>query len=180
MKITTLEIPDIKLISPEVFEDDRGFFFQSFNQKMFDDFLGRKVFFVQENYSSSVRNVIRGLHYQVINPQEKLIQVIKGAIFDVAVDIRKESKTFGKYIGIELNEKNKRQLWIPKGFAHGFSVMSDYAEIQYKVTDYWAPEFEQAIIWNDPDVGIKWPNCAKPILSEKDRKAKPFKDAILS
>lgn len=176
MKFTPLSISDVILIQPEIFEDDRGFFFESFNQRVFNKFLGREVVFVQDNQSKSKKDVIRGLHYQIKNPQAKLIKVLKGSIFDVAVDIRKESKDFGKFVSTELNDENKNQLWIPEGFAHGFLVLSEIAEVQYKVSEFWSPEAERSLFWNDPDIKIDWPLRDKPIISERDVNAKFFKD----
>lgn len=171
MKFTPLSISDVILIQPEIFDDDRGFFFESFNQRVFNKFLGREVIFVQDNHSKSKKNVIRGLHYQIIKPQAKLIKVLRGSIFDVAVDIRKGSKDFGKFISTELNEENKNQLWIPEGFAHGFLVLSETAEVQYKVSEFWFPEAERTLFWNDPEVNINWPISSKPIVSKKDQES---------
>ncbi len=176
MKFTPLSIPDVILIHSEIFEDDRGFFFESFNQKAFNKFLGREVLFVQDNHSKSKKNVIRGLHYQIKNPQAKLIKVLKGSIFDVAVDIRKGSKDFGKFVSTELNEENKNQLWIPEGFAHGFLVLSEIAEVQYKVSEFWSPEYECSLFWNDPELKINWPLASEPIISIKDQQSKLLRD----
>ena len=168
MKITPLKIPEIQVIQPQVFKDERGFFYESFNQNKFNLLIGRSVLFVQDNRSRSSKNVLRGLHFQTQNPQAKLIQVTHGSIFDVAVDIRKGSITFGQYIGIELSANNKMQLWIPEGFAHGFLVLSEFAEVQYKVSDYWSPESEKCLLWNDSKLNIEWPIETKPIISKKD------------
>ena len=168
MKTTSLSIPDILLIKSTVFEDERGFFYESFNQREFEKIAREKVNFVQDNHSRSVKNVLRGLHYQIRQPQGKLVRVILGEVFDVAVDIRRSSPTFGKWVGEILSAKNKRQLWIPEGFAHGFVVLSENAEFLYKTSDYYAPEFERCIAWNDPDIGIDWPLDTSPILSPKD------------
>lgn len=170
MRATRLSIPDVVLFEPKVFGDDRGFFFESFNKSVFEEATGLRRNFVQDNHSRSVRNVLRGLHYQIRQPQGKLVRVIAGEVFDVSVDIRKSSPTFGKWIGETLSAENKRILWIPEGFAHGFLVLSDVAEFIYKTTDYWAPEYERTIIWNDPILAINWQNDVEPVLSGKDAK----------
>ncbi|WLH83284.1 dTDP-4-dehydrorhamnose 3,5-epimerase [Pseudomonas sp. FP2338] len=170
MKHTELAISDVVLIEPRVFGDERGFFFESFNQEQFESAIGRSVKFVQDNHSRSVRNVLRGLHYQVRQPQGKLVRVVSGEIFDVAVDIRKGSPTFGQWVGEVLSAENKRQLWIPEGFAHGFVVLSESAELLYKSTDYYAPTHERCIAWDDPSLAIEWPIDGAPTLSEKDTK----------
>jgi dTDP-4-dehydrorhamnose 3,5-epimerase len=170
MKVTRLAIPDVLLIEPKVFGDDRGFFFESFNEARFADTAGTTVRFVQDNHSRSARGVLRGLHYQIRQPQGKLVRVVAGEVFDVAVDIRKNSPTFGRWVGEVLSAENKRQMWIPEGFAHGFLVTSESAEFLYKTTDYWAPEHERCIAWNDPAIGITWPLDGVPVLSEKDRR----------
>lgn len=170
MKHTELAISDVVLIEPRVFGDERGFFFESFNQEQFESAIGRSVKFVQDNHSRSVRNVLRGLHYQVRQPQGKLVRVVSGEIFDVAVDIRKGSATFGQWVGEVLSAENKRQLWIPEGFAHGFVVLSESAELLYKSTDYYAPTHERCIAWDDPSLAIEWPIDGAPTLSEKDTK----------
>lgn len=170
MQATKLSIPDVVLFEPKVFGDDRGFFFESFNKSVFEESTGLRRDFVQDNHSRSVRNVLRGLHYQIRQPQGKLVRVIAGEVFDVAVDIRKSSPTFGKWVGETLSAENKRILWIPEGFAHGFLVLSDVAEFIYKTTDYWAPEHERTIIWNDPTLAINWKNDVEPVLSGKDAK----------
>lgn len=169
MKATPLAIPDVFCIEPKVFGDERGFFFESFNQARFEEAIGKPVQFVQDNHSRSVKNVLRGLHYQIQQPQGKLVRVVQGEVFDVAVDLRKSSKTFGHWVGEILSAENKRQLWIPEGFAHGFVVMSETAEFLYKTTDYYAPAYERCIVWNDPAVGINWPISLQPQLSAKDQ-----------
>jgi dTDP-4-dehydrorhamnose 3,5-epimerase len=168
MKATPLAIPDVVLLELKVFEDERGFFFESFNQAKFEGAIGRQVAFVQDNHSRSVKNVLRGLHYQIRQPQGKLVRVVQGEVFDVAVDIRKSSPTFGQWVGEILSAENKRQLWVPEGFAHGFVVISDTAEFLYKTTDYYSPEHERCIAWNDPNLSIAWPIAGDPTLSDKD------------
>jgi dTDP-4-dehydrorhamnose 3,5-epimerase len=170
-------IPDVLIIEPKVFGDERGFFFESFNRRRFAELVGRDVDFVQDNHSRSAKNVLRGLHYQIQQPQGKLVRVAQGAVFDVAVDIRRSSPTFGQHVGVELSAENKRMLWVPEGFAHGFVVVSDTAEFLYKTTDYWAPEFERSILWNDPAIGIQWPIKGEPSLSAKDQQAKALAQA---
>jgi dTDP-4-dehydrorhamnose 3,5-epimerase len=174
MKVTATAIPDLLLLEPMIFQDERGFFFESFNQKRFDDATRRSVFFVQDNHSHSGRHALRGLHYQIHRPQGKLVRVISGEVFDVAVDLRRSSATFGKFVSTVLSGANKKQLWIPEGFAHGFLVLSDAAEFLYKTTDYYVPEDERCLIWNDPDIGIDWPKGIEPILSAKDRLGLPL------
>jgi len=174
MKVTPLAIPDVILIEPEVFGDARGFFYESYNQRKFDEAIGRNVTFVQDNHSRSEKGVLRGLHYQIQQPQGKLVRVVQGEVFDVAVDIRKRSSTFGQWVSETLSDENKKQLWIPEGFAHGFLVISENAEFLYKTTDYWAPEYERCIAWNDPTLNITWPLSGKPILSKKDMAGKMF------
>ena len=171
MKAIPTSIPEVLIIEPNVIGDNRGFFFESFNQKEFGQGTGLNVNFVQDNHSHSTRGVLRGLHYQIRQPQGKLMRVVRGAVFDVAVDIRKSSPTFGQWVGIELTEDNCRQLWTPWGFAHGFLVLSDSADFLYKATDYYAPEFERSILWNDPTIGIQWPLDGEPKLSTKDKVA---------
>ena len=168
MKIQTTCIPDVLIIEPTVFGDDRGFFYESFNQKHFVEKTGITRDFVQDNHSKSAKGVLRGLHYQIQQSQGKLVRVTSGEVFDVAVDLRKSSSTFGSWVGVILSATNKRQLWIPEGFAHGFVVTSEHAEFLYKTTDYWAPEFERSILWNDPAIGIDWPLNTAPMLSKKD------------
>ena len=172
MKVTATAIPDVLIIEPKVFGDERGFFFESFNQEKFEAAVGRPISFVQDNHSRSAKNVLRGLHYQIQQPQGKLVRVVQGEVFDVAVDIRKSSPTFGQWVGEILSADNKRQLWVPEGFAHGFVVISDTAEFLYKTTDYYAPQFERSIAWNDPAIGIQWPIRGEPTLSAKDQQAK--------
>ena len=170
MKATRLSIPEVVLIEPKVFGDARGFFFESFNQKAFNEATGTNHQFVQDNHSRSSRGVLRGLHYQIQQPQGKLVRVARGAVFDVAVDIRRSSPTFGQWVGAELTEDNQHQLWVPPGFAHGFIVLSDTADFLYKTTDYYAPQHERCIAWDDPAIGIDWPDTeGMPALSEKDR-----------
>ncbi|HAO0299214.1 TPA: dTDP-4-dehydrorhamnose 3,5-epimerase [Escherichia coli] len=174
MNVIKTEIPDVLIFEPKVFSDERGFFFESFNQKIFEEAVGRKVEFVQDNHSKSRKGVLRGLHYQ-LEPyaQGKLVRCAVGEVFDVAVDIRKSSPTFGKWVGVNLSAENKRQLWIPEGFAHGFLTLKDNTEILYKTTSYYSPEYERSIIWNDEDLVIKWPNdpC---VISHKDSLAQSF------
>ena len=177
MKITPTAIADVLVIEPKVFGDARGFFYESFNQKAFNQATGLNLNFVQDNHSRSAKGVLRGLHYQIEQPQGKLVRVVRGAVFDVAVDIRKGSATFGKWVGIELSEDNRKQLWIPAGFAHGFLVTSDSAEFLYKTTDYYAPEHERCIAWNDPAIDIDWPVNSQPSLSAKDQKGLVLREA---
>ncbi len=170
MPITVIPtaLPEVLIIEPKVFEDARGFFFESFNARDFAAGIGREVAFVQDNHSRSVRNVLRGMHYQVQHTQGKLLRVGAGEIYDVSVDIRRSSPNFGKWVGVRLSSQNRRQLWVPEGFAHGFAVLSDWAEVYYKSTDYWYPEHERSIAWNDPTIGIDWPIEGDPILAAKD------------
>lgn len=177
MKVIQTTIPEVLIIEPQVFGDERGFFMESFNQKKFEKETGVQLNFVQDNYSRSSKGVLRGLHYQIEQAQGKLVYVGSGCVFDVAVDIRKSSATFGQWVGVELSEQNHRQLWVPPGFAHGFLVMSEQVDFMYKTTDYYAPEHERAILWNDPQLGIEWPDNSKPQLSGKDQLAMLFKDA---
>lgn len=170
MKNTALALSGVVLIEPRIFGDERGFFFESFNQAQFESAIEHSVTFVQDNHSRFVRNVLRGLHYQLRQPQGKLVRVVSGEIFDVAVDIRKSSATFGQWVGEVLSAENKHQLWIPEGFAHGFVVLSESAEVLYKSTDYYAPAHERCIAWDDPSLAIKWPIVGTPTLSEKDTK----------
>lgn len=176
MKVTPSAIPDVLIIEPKVFGDERGFFFESFNQKAFNDATGLDVNFVQDNHSRSAKGVLRGLHYQVQQPQGKLVRVVRGAVFDVAVDIRKGSPTFGQWVGVELSEDNHKQLWVPPGLAHGFLVVSESADFLYKTTDYYAPQHERCIVWNDPGIGIEWPTEVQPLLSVKDQGGKRLGD----
>ncbi|MBG1270755.1 dTDP-4-dehydrorhamnose 3,5-epimerase [Nostoc sp. WHI] len=177
MSIVYSKIPEVLQIEPQVFADDRGFFFEAYNYQKFSIETGIVTNFVQDNHSCSKQNVLRGLHYQIQQPQGKLIRAVVGTIFDVAVDIRKSSPTFGKCVGFELSAKNKRLLWIPPGFAHGFLVLSEIAEVLYKTTDYYAPQSDRTILWNDPDLAIDWPLTTPPILSAKDQAGKPLKAA---
>ncbi|MGV2828938.1 dTDP-4-dehydrorhamnose 3,5-epimerase [Myxosarcina sp. GI1(2024)] len=177
MNIIKTNIPEALIIEPRVFGDDRGFFMESFNQKTFEEQTGVKARFVQDNHSRSAKNVLRGLHYQIEQTQGKLVRVVAGAIFDVAVDIRKSSPTFGQWTGCLLTAENKRQIWVPEGFAHGFVVLSDTADCLYKTTDYYAPQHERAILWNDPEIGIDWQIEEKPLLSAKDKAAQPLNQA---
>lgn len=172
MKITPTAIPEVLVIEPKVFGDERGFFFESFNQAKFEAAIGRQVNFVQDNHSKSAKSVLRGLHYQIQQPQGKLVRVVQGEVFDVAVDLRKSSPTFGNWVGEILSADNKKQLWVPEGFAHGFVVLTDTAEFLYKTTDYYAPEYERSILWNDPAIAVKWTILGEPILSIKDQQAK--------
>ena len=179
MKATRLSIPDVVLIEPRVFGDPRGFFFESFNQRAFNEATGTNHQFVQDNHSRSTQGVLRGLHYQIQQPQGKLVRVAQGAVWDVAVDIRKSSPTFGQWVGMELSADNHRQLWVPPGFAHGFVVLSETAEFLYKTTDYYAPEHERCIAWNDAQLAIDWPYSGEPVLSEKDRQGKSLVESDL-
>jgi dTDP-4-dehydrorhamnose 3,5-epimerase len=177
MKITPTEISDVLIIEPHVFGDERGFFFESFNEKTFQDKAGVEDRFVQDNHSCSAQHVLRGLHYQIQQSQGKLVRVVAGAIFDVAVDIRKNSPTFGQWIGCELSAANKKQIWIPAGFAHGFLSLADGTEVLYKATDFYAPEHERCILWDDPDLAIAWPLTAEPTISKKDQAGLPLRSA---
>lgn len=179
MKVTATAIPDVLLIEPKVFGDARGFFFESFNQRAFNEATGLDLQFVQDNHSRSAQGVLRGLHYQLQQPQGKLVRVVRGSVFDVAVDLRKRSPTFGQWVGVELSEDNHRQLWVPPGFGHGFVVTSPSADFLYKTTDYYAPEHERCVIWNDADIGIRWPLDVEPVLSNKDRLGLALRDAEL-
>ena len=176
MKVQPTQIAGVLIVEPDVFGDDRGFFLESFNEREMRK-IGIDAHFVQDNHSRSQRNVLRGLHYQVNQPQGKLVRVVRGAVFDVAVDIRRNSATFGKWVGAELSEENKRMFWMPPGMAHGFVVLSDSADFLYKATDYYAPEFERTIFWNDPDLGIAWPLVGEPVLSAKDAAGLPLREA---
>lgn len=177
MKILTTAIPEVLIIETVSFGDDRGFFYESFNQRRFTELTGVTTEFVQDNHSKSGRNVLRGLHYQIKQPQGKLVRVIAGEVFDVAVDVRKSSPTFGHWVGVTLSAENRRQVWIPEGFAHGFVVTSESAEFLYKTTDYWAPEHERSIRWDDPAIGILWPEGLVPTLSSKDQIGKMLSEA---
>lgn len=175
MKVIPTEIPDVLIIEPQVYGDDRGFFLESFNQKDFREKTGVNTTFVQDNHSMSLKNVLRGLHYQIPNPQGKLVRVVSGSVFDVAVDARQSSPTFGQWVGCVLSAENKRIFWVPEGFAHGFIVLSERAEFLYKTTNYYYPKYEKTILWNDADLGIDWPLETPPILSPKDQAGQPFK-----
>lgn len=177
MKVTPTAIPDVMVIEPKVFGDTRGFFFESFNQKAFNGATGASVNFVQDNHSRSAKGVLRGLHYQTKKPQGKLVRVTHGEVFDVAVDLRKSSKHFGQWVGVQLSAENKKQVWIPEGFAHGFVVLSETAEFLYKTTEYYAPEYEQSLLWKDPALGIAWPFEGEPNLAAKDAAGRLLCDA---
>jgi len=179
MKVIPTGIPEVLLLEPRVFGDDRGFFYESYNERAFAQMTGLDVRFVQDNHSRSARHVLRGLHYQARQPQGKLVRVTAGEIYDVAVDIRRSSPTFGKWTAIVLSAANRKMYWVPAGFAHGFLVTSDHAEVQYKTTDYYAPEHERCIAWNDRDLAIDWPLQGEPVLSRKDQSGLPFKQAEL-
>lgn len=179
MNVVETTIPDLLLIEPKVYGDDRGFFYESFNRQKFAELTGRDANFVQDNHSRSVKGVLRGLHYQIQHPQAKLVRVVQGAVLDVAVDIRKSSPTFGQHVALELSAENKLMFWIPEGFAHGFLVLSDTAEFLYKTTDYWYPEHERSLRWDDSDLAIDWQLQAAPALSGKDMQGKPLADAEL-
>jgi dTDP-4-dehydrorhamnose 3,5-epimerase len=177
MKITATAIPEVLLVEPTVFGDDRGFFYESFNAREWQELTGLDTRFVQDNHSRSAKDVLRGIHYQIQQPQGKLVRVVLGEVFDVAVDLRKESTTFGQWVGEHLSAENKRSLWVPEGFGHGFLVLSEVAEFLYRTTDFYAPEHERCIAWNDPEVGVQWPIEGQPLLSEKDGKGSSFADA---
>jgi len=179
MQATQTAIPEVVILEPRVFGDERGFFFESFNEKDFKELIGFAPKFVQDNHSRSSKGVLRGLHYQIKQSQGKLVRVVEGEVFDVAVDLRKSSPTFGRWVGVHLSSKNKRQLWVPEGFGHGFLVLSDVAEFLYKTTDYYSPDNERSIRWDDPDISIDWPltKGEEPVLSEKDEKAERFSRA---
>jgi dTDP-4-dehydrorhamnose 3,5-epimerase len=177
MKVIRLEIPDVLILEPKVFEDPRGAVFESYNRRSFADATGIDVEFVQDNHSRSMKNVIRGLHYQVVRPQGKLIRVVRGEIFDVAVDLRRSSRTFGKWVGFSLSDTSSRMAWIPAGFAHGMLAMSATVDVLYKMTDFWSPAHERTIIWNDPDIGVRWPIAGEPVLSSKDLGGKRLAEA---
>lgn len=177
MKVIKTKIPDVLILEPRVFGDSRGFFYESFNAKVFAQETGITTQFVQDNHSRSRKNVLRGLHYQIQQSQGKLVRVARGEVFDVAVDIRKSSPTFGEWVGCLLSEENQKQFWIPPKCAHGFVVLSESADFLYKTTDYYAPEYERAILWNDRDIGIEWPIDGEPMLSDKDRAAQTLQNA---
>lgn len=178
-RVTPTSLPDVLILEPQIFSDARGFFFESFNARDFETATGVSETFVQDNHSRSSRNVLRGLHYQIQHPQGKLVRVAEGEIFDVAVDLRRASVHFGKWTGVTLSAANKRQLWIPPGFAHGFLAVSESAEVLYKTTDYWHPEFERSLIWNDPQLNIVWPLYGEPMLAPKDAAGVRLNDAEL-
>ncbi len=175
--VTPTTLPEVLILEPQVFDDERGFFFESFNQREFERVTGLDVRFVQDNHSRSARNVLRGLHYQVEHAQGKLVRVVAGEVFDVAVDLRRHSAHFGRWVGVTLSATHHRQLWIPPGFAHGFLVLSEGAEVLYKTTDYWAPEHERSLLWNDPDVGVQWPVQGEPQLARKDAQGRRLVEA---
>ena len=177
MQVIRTAIPEVLVIEPKVFGDDRGFFYESYNERAFCEAIGPSFRFVQDNHSRSARNVLRGLHYQIKQAQGKLVRVVAGEVFDVAVDLRRSSPTCGKWTGVRLSAENKQMMWIPVGFAHGFLVLSDSADFLYKTTDYYAPEHERCIIWNDPDIGIRWPLQGEPTLAAKDKVGRRLKDA---
>jgi dTDP-4-dehydrorhamnose 3,5-epimerase len=177
MNVIPTAIPDVLILEPKVFGDSRGFFFESFNAQVFREATGVTAHFVQDNHSRSARGVLRGLHYQIKQPQGKLVRCTQGEVFDVAVDIRRDSPTFGQWVGEILSEENKRQLWVPPGLAHGFLVLSESADFLYKTTEYYAPQHERAILWNDPDLAIEWPHSQTPLLAAKDAAAALFREA---
>ena len=177
MQVTATDLPEVMIIEPKVFGDARGFFLESFNAKAFAEATGVDLPFVQDNHSRSAQGVLRGLHYQIKQAQGKLVRVVRGAVFDVAVDVRRSSPNFGHWVGVELTEDNNRQLWVPPGFAHGFLVLSASADFLYKTTDYYAPEHERSVLWNDPAIGIDWPLLGEPLLSGKDKVGALLKDA---
>ena len=179
MTATPLSLADVLLLEPKVFTDARGCFFESFNQKQFETATGKKIHFVQDNHSFSLQHVLRGMHYQIQHPQGKLVRVVQGTVFDVAVDLRRSSPTLGQWVGEILSAENRKQLWIPEGFAHGFVVLSASAEFLYKTTDYWAPEFERTLLWDDPALAIQWPINSPPVLSAKDQLGAPLHQAEL-
>ncbi len=177
MKVTVGELPEVLVLEPRVFGDERGFFLESYNQRVFRETTGIDANFVQDNHSRSARNVLRGLHYQLKQAQGKLMRVVVGEVFDVAVDLRRSSPRYGRWMGQRLSADNKRMLWIPPGFAHGFLTLSEFAEVLYKATDYYAPEYERSVLWNDPDIGIDWPLTGVPLVSEKDATGRRLADA---
>ncbi len=179
MRVIETTIPEVLIVEPTVFGDERGFFFESFNARRFAELTGVHSHFVQDNHSRSVKGVLRGLHYQICQPQGKLVRVVSGEVWDVAVDLRRSSPTFGQWVGVTLSAENKRQLWIPEGFAHGFVVVSESAEFLYKTTDYWAPEHERCIAWNDPTLALPWPLEGEPSLSAKDKLGVALSEAEL-
>lgn len=170
-------LSDVLVLRPRVFQDDRGFFLESFNERDFAAVVGREVHFVQDNHSRSVEGVLRGMHYQIHHPQGKLVRVVRGEVFDVAVDLRRSSASFGKWFGVHLSEENMRLMWVPEGFAHGFLVLSESADFLYKTTDYWYPEYDRSLLWNDPELGIEWPLRKPPILNARDAAGSPLAEA---
>jgi dTDP-4-dehydrorhamnose 3,5-epimerase len=177
LKVIATSLPEVKIIEPQVFGDTRGFFLESFNAREFNDAIGEDAEFVQDNHSRSARNVLRGMHYQIQHPQGKLVRVVSGEVYDVVVDLRKNSPNFGRWEGAVLSAENKRQLWVPAGFAHGFVVRSEFAEFLYKTTDYWYPEHERVLLWNDPEVGIRWQEDGPPVMANKDLAGALLRDA---
>jgi dTDP-4-dehydrorhamnose 3,5-epimerase len=177
LKVIRTAIPDVLVIEPKIFGDERGFFFESWNQRAFDEAAGHEVRFVQDNHSASARDVLRGLHYQVKQAQGKLVRVAAGEVYDVVVDLRRSSPTFGRWVGERLSAENRRVLWVPEGFAHGFLVLSDWAEFLYKTTDYYAPQYERTLLWNDPALGVPWPLAGAPILKPNDAAGIPLAQA---
>jgi dTDP-4-dehydrorhamnose 3,5-epimerase len=175
--VTATALPEVKIIEPKVFGDARGFFYESFNGREFEELVEAGVEFVQDNHSRSAKGVLRGLHYQIQHAQGKLVRVVEGEVFDVAVDVRRSSPNFGKWVGVKLSAENHRQLWVPPGFAHGFVVLSESAQFLYKTTDYWFPEHERSIVWNDPEIGIEWPIDSEPLLAAKDAAGKRLSEA---
>lgn len=180
MKVINTNIPEVKIIEPKVFGDERGFFLETYSEERYNELLGLDLHFVQDNHSRSSKGVLRGLHFQKNNPQGKLVRVVRGEVFDVAVDIRQGSPTFGQYASVVLSEENKKQFWVPEGFAHGFLVLSDSADFEYKCTNYYDPSSEGCLLWNDPELGIEWPlQDLAPLLSEKDKQGKLLKDLFI-
>jgi dTDP-4-dehydrorhamnose 3,5-epimerase len=177
MKVVRTAIPDVLVLEPKVFGDARGFFFESYNRRAFGEATGLDVEFVQDNHSHSAKNVLRGLHYQLRQPQGKLVRVTQGEVWDVALDMRRSSATFGRWVAMPLSAESKSIVWVPAGFAHGFVVVSDSAEVEYKTTDYYAPEHERSVLWNDPALAIPWPLAGEPLLSDKDRRGRPFAES---
>ncbi len=177
MKVVRTAIPDVLILEPRVFADERGFFLESWNARDFRAAIGFDETFVQDNHSRSRRGVLRGMHYQIVQPQAKLVHVVRGRVFDVAVDLRRSSPTFGRWVGVELSADDHRQMFVPAGFAHGFLVLSEWADVLYKTTDYYAPQHERCLMWNDPEVGIAWPLAGEPVLAAKDRAGRRLREA---